>query len=159
MHKLRTYYLVSSVIVALIPACKGSTNEQDPRQSILSKHDELMQKGEQAMTIKMQLDTLQLSHFTSGGLGEDTIPLAQQKKDVRSSLIKADETMEDWMHHYKADYKGNSTKQTRAYFDTEAEKLKKLDGLYDKTITEANTLLQKLHVPVAGADHSKKISK
>jgi membrane-bound lytic murein transglycosylase len=151
MKKFKTYYIVSFALVSLMSACSRSKKEPDTQHYILSKHDELMLKGEQAMTIKMQLDTLQLSHFISGDPGADTIRLSQQKKDVRSSLIKADETMEDWMHQYKADYKGNSTKETKAYFDTEAQKLNKLDGLYDQAITEANALLQKLHVPAGNA--------
>ncbi|WP_419788562.1 hypothetical protein [Mucilaginibacter sp. SP1R1] len=155
MKKLKTYYMVSFALVALSSACSGSKNEPDTQHYILSKHDKLMLKGEQAMTIKMQLDTLQLSHITFDDPGSDTIRLAEEKNVVRSSLIKADETMEDWMHQYKADYKGNSTDETKAYFDTEADKLNKLDGLYDKAITEADALLQKLHVPAANAVHNK----
>lgn len=153
MNKIKTYYLVSSVVIMLLASCSGSKNEPDPKQYILSKHEELMQKGEQAMSIKMQLDTLQFTHFTAGDLATDTFRSAEEVKAIRASLMKADETMEDWMHQYKADYKGNSAKETNAYYHAEADKLNKLDGLYNKAIAEANVLFGKLHIPVANTTH------
>ena len=147
MNRLKTYYLVSIMLLGLAFSCSGPKNEPDPKQYILSKHDELMQKGEVAMSIKMQLDTLQLIHSTAVNPQIDTLKSVQQIKAIRASLIKADETMEDWMHQYKADYEGNSAEATNAYYQAEADKLNKLDGLYNNAISEAKGLFQKLHIP------------
>lgn len=73
MNRPKTYYLVSLAIITLTIACSEKKKEPDTKQYILSKHDQLMQKGEQAMTIKMQFDTLNLSHFTYGVMVIDTV--------------------------------------------------------------------------------------
>ncbi|WPU91728.1 hypothetical protein SNE25_20630 [Mucilaginibacter sabulilitoris] len=146
MNRLMKYRFALFSLLALMVACKQQSANQDPRQQILEKHDALMVTSEQAMSIKMRLDTLKLNNLPSGRPISDTIMDRKEITKVQHYLTKADNDMEDWMHNYQPEFKGSSTDETNAYFKKEAVKLNKLSSDFEQAITASNNLFARLHV-------------
>jgi hypothetical protein len=151
MNKTITYRLALASLLSLIAACTEQAKGPDPRKEILEKHDQLMAKSEQAVSIKMQLDTLKLSHFFTGHLITDTLAASKEITRLKHLLSEADNKMEDWMHNYQPEYKGKSLEETKAYFKTEADKLNSLDSDYKNAIAAPNELFAKLHIQTTPA--------
>jgi len=141
-----TYRFAFASLLSLMAACTEHAKSPDPRKQILEKHDQLMATSEQAVSIKMQLDTLKLSHFRTGHLITDTLTASKEITRFKRLLSEADDEMGDWMHNYKPEYKGASLEETNAYFKKEADKLNRLDSDYKNAIAAPNELFAKLHI-------------
>ena len=151
MNRIITYRLALASLLSLMAACTEQAKGPDSRKQILEKHDQLMAKSEQAMSIKMQLDTIKLSHFLTGHLITDTLATSKEIIRLKHLLSEADDKMEDWMHNYRPDYKGKSAEETNAYFKKEADKLNSLDSDYKNAIAAPNELFAKFHIQTTSA--------
>jgi hypothetical protein len=141
------------VIIAL-SACKPN-KAAHIRQQVIAAHDLLMAEEDQAVTLKMQLDSLALKTINTQQPGLDTTAEQREVKAFQDMLTRASDDMSDWMHRFDPELKGKSDDEAVQYYQNQAEKIKSLDKEYQKAINQTSTFLKGLHVapikPKAGS--------
>lgn len=146
MKKYIILLISAGIIAGFLQSCSRKPDYQIVRQQVLDQHDRLMITGEKAMNIRALLDTLDLKTIKHAHPELDT---SAERKHIRllgRSLDSADNRMSDWMHEFKADFKGNTGQDALSYFTAEKEKVNRLDTLYQQGINAAGTYLERFNM-------------
>ncbi|TDO24906.1 hypothetical protein [Pedobacter duraquae] len=151
--KLNTsFFLTAFCAVSLALVMQSCSQEPDfkvVRQEVLDQHDQLMLDGEKVMTLQMKLDTLSKSGLKTLKVNQpalDTVAEQQQIKALLNDLVKADDSMNNWMHAFNPDAEGKSNHDAVLYFKDEKVKVNQIDSLYRIALTNANTYLKRLNM-------------
>ena len=136
------------VIALLVLGLQACTNEPDfevVRKEVLDAHDKIMMDGELAINNKMKLDTIatSLDSLSKIKVISDQLSALKKINMLRAKLNHADEQMNEWMHHFKADLEGKSNQEAMDYFVSEKAKIKSLDSLYQVANKESAIYLLK----------------
>jgi hypothetical protein len=154
--KIKTIILNSSIagIMVIIGACRPN-RAPHIREQIITAHDSLMGEEDQAVTLKMQLDSLAWKTIKAEQPGLDTTAKQTELKALTGLLNRASDDMSDWMHRFDPELKGKSDDEAAQYYQNQAEKVNLLDKEYRKAINQTTTFLKNLHVdlikPKAGS--------
>lgn len=126
--------LAFCTIVLLFAACKTEPNSKVIKQEVLNIHDKLMIDGEKVIKNRMKLDSLLLSETSS------------EPRQVISNLIerlnKADESMMDWMHFFKDDFKGKNEQEDLDYYKKQMVKIRAIEDNYIKVTRESDSVIK-----------------
>ncbi|MBE7176238.1 MAG: hypothetical protein INR69_07550 [Mucilaginibacter polytrichastri] len=132
--------------LTIFTACGNVENEiKQKRDSIMTLHDQLMERGEIIVRNKLKLDTLQnnLSIFAGSMPGLDTAATKQELQVISRRLQMADNEMSDWMAAFDPVQEGKSDQEKKKYLDAEQEKLYRLNSMFDTALSQSNDYLQK----------------
>jgi len=132
-------------VIITVSACKPN-RAANIRHQVIAAHDLLMAEEDQAVTLKMQLDSLALKTINAKQPGLDTTSEQREVKEFQSMLTKASDDMSDWMHRFDPELKGKSDDESVQYYQNQAEKIKSLDKEYQKAINQTSAFLKGLHV-------------
>jgi hypothetical protein len=64
---------------------------------------------------------------------------------VQMHLEAADDSMNNWMHHFEPDVTGKSNEEAVHYFEEEKVKIQKVDSLFKREIKSADAYLRKFN--------------
>lgn len=130
-------------IVAGMAACSPSNDYLKVREDVMTLHDSVMMKNDRIVNQEMKIDTLlrNLGRLKSSKPNVDTADVRKNLSALQKELEMAEESMNEWMHRFQPDVEGKSNQEAVTYFTKEAEKIKKIDQLYDEKIKKADTYL------------------
>jgi hypothetical protein len=154
MKQLMIILFLITGSILLIPACNNTSDYKVARQQVLDSHDKLMGLGETAMSLKMCLDTLDLNKIKRFDPQTDTVAERNNILLISKGLNDADEKMSDWMHKFKADYKGSSAQDAFNYYLDQKAKVETLDSIYKDRIAIAGAYMKRFHIQhMSGSSH------
>ena len=149
--KILSKLLFFTLILFAMQACQHKPEYIAVRQQVLDQHDQLMNVGGTAMSLKMSLDSLDLKILKQSHPDLDTVAERGQIASISGSLNDADEKMSDWMHAFHADFKGKSDHETLEYFNGQKAKVATLDNIYKQRVAKARVYLKQFGLTMAEA--------
>ena len=144
--------IISLVVSVITQSCESNPDFKIIRQQVLDGHDQLMSVSEQAMNMKIMLDTLDLVQLKQAHPELDTVAERAALLQLSESLGNADDRMSDWMHNFNTDFKGSPDQAAAAYFIDQKKKVAQLDSLYKSRIGAANDYLKKFNIKTLPPD-------
>lgn len=124
------------IVISILVACKTEPDAKAIRKEVLNIHDKLMVDGQKLMRNKMQLDTILLNEKAK------SLPDSSKLADLISRLNQADEKMMDWMHFFKADFKGKTAEDDMAYYKSQMIKIRAVEDEYINVIRASDSALK-----------------
>lgn len=134
-------------MVFLFSACKTEPDAQAVKKEVLNIHDKLMMDGEKVVKNKMKLDSVLKSDKIKST--DDSLKVA----DLSARLNKADESMMDWMHFFKDDFKGKNEQEDLEYYKSQMVKVRQVEDSYIKVTRESDSVLKVYNVLPANQMH------
>lgn len=137
MKNLSILFLIISLAII---SCSTQPDSKAIRKEVLNIHDKLMVDGEKVITNKMKLDSVLKFHKLMSKV--DSYNLSY----LISRLNKADENMMDWMHFFKADFKGKNEQEDLEYYKSEMIRIRAVEDSFIKVTRESDSVLKKYKV-------------
>lgn len=141
MKKLIT---VCSIAIATI-SCKPKADVNKVKEETMELHDVVMANHGKIIDNQMKIDTL-LKDLNDLKVKFPAIDTAVEKAEMTKlleNLVKAEESMNDWMHNFNADYQNKPDTAILNYYQKEYNKISKVDQLYKNEIKKSSTYLAK----------------
>lgn len=141
MTKLITVCIIAIVTVS----CKPKADVNKVKEETMKLHDVVMAEHSKIIDNQMKIDTLLRSLVDLKGKFP-TIDTAVEKAEmtkIYGNLVKAEESMNDWMHNFNANYKDELETEILNYYKKELDKISKVDLLYQTEIKKSSTYLSK----------------
>lgn len=134
------------ILLLAFAACKDNKKDEKALESqVMDLHEKVMADGETAIQNKMKMDTLLLKK-DSIKTAYPTLDTSVENKTMRnlsSQILKADDTMSDWMHNYNPDFKGKSHEEIMQYLAQQKNKVTQINARYKAVIQTSNQYLLK----------------
>jgi hypothetical protein len=113
----------------------GSDNPNQPLyDQVMDIHDEVMPRSEDIYQLKKELQEK---------IASTPDLIAEKKKELEmmiAELDSADQSMMDWMHHFRPLPDSADQEKAREYLESEMEKIKKVRDLTYESIEKAKSL-------------------
>ncbi|MCF2443354.1 hypothetical protein L0657_05250 [Dyadobacter sp. CY345] len=124
----------------------GTSHRANPKtKSLMDLHDSAMPNMEEIMTIKKQLTNI-ANQLDSQNVVNPSSQLQNQKKqasDLIQQLVKADKSMMDWMHQYRADtLETLDEHQQEAYIASQTAKMDLVNIQMQDVITKSKQFIK-----------------
>ncbi|MCJ0743449.1 hypothetical protein [Pedobacter montanisoli] len=128
-----------------ITACKPKQDATTVKNETMKIHDQVMANHGKIIANQMKIDTLlkDMKALKQQFSSIDTIQEKTNLKTMLNRLLKAEESMNDWMHHFNPDYNNTNMDSVIYYYKTEKQKINVIDSLYKREIQESNQYLSK----------------
>lgn len=133
--KYVTIQAISLIVLSFFNGCKTEPDADAVKKEVLNIHDKLMIDGEKVVKNRIKLDSV----LKTGQINpQNSLALA----GLISRLNKADENMMDWMHFFKADFKGKTDQQELDYYKSEMIKIRAVEDSYIKVTRQSDSVLK-----------------
>ncbi|RYY07362.1 MAG: hypothetical protein EOP43_03490 [Sphingobacteriaceae bacterium] len=73
----------------------------------------------------------------------DTSAENKKMRGLSSQILKADDTMSDWMHNYNPDFKGKPHEEVMQYLEQQKKQVSQINAQYKMLIQATNNYLLK----------------
>lgn len=123
-------------VFLLFSSCKTEPDSKAVKKEVLNIHDKLMMDGEKVVKNKMKLGSVLKSDKVKSA--KDSLKIA----DLISSLNQADESMMDWMHYFKDDFKGKNEQEDLEYYKSQMVKVRQVEDNYIKVTRAYDSVLK-----------------
>lgn len=141
---MKTLILIAAMAIFAV-ACQPKADVTTIKDETMKLHDVVMADHSKIIGNQMKIDTLLRS------LGDlktkfPTIDTAAEKVELQklmTDLVKAEESMNDWMHNFNGDFKNEADTAVYNYYKKEHDKIAKVDELYKTEIKKSDTYLIK----------------
>lgn len=130
-------------IAFLFSSCKTEPDSIAVKKEVLNIHDKLMMDGEKVVKNKMKLESVLKSYKVKSA--EDSLKIA----DLINRLNKADESMMDWMHFFKDDFKGKNEQEDLEYYKSQMVKVRQVEDNYIKVTRSSDSVLKIYYIAPA----------
>ena len=127
-------FLSVAGILLILSSCSDSASLEKDRKALMDLHDKEMAKMGQIFNLKEQLNALSDSVSSE----EDKI-LFKERID---RLQEANESMMEWMRNYQEPATDMPADEQKAYFASEADKMKQVENLIGQSIDSAQIVLK-----------------
>jgi len=143
MKKLIT---ISAIIIFAI-ACKPKADIKTIKADTMKLHDVVMANHSKIIDNQMKIDTLlrNLNDLKSKFPAVDTVNEKAEMMKLLADLVKAEESMNDWMHNFNGEFNSKTDAAIFNYYQKEHDKIAKVDQLYQTEIKKSNTYLSKFN--------------
>ncbi len=143
MKKLITICIITIVAVA----CKPKADVKTIKDETMKLHDIVMAEHGKIIDNQMKIDTLlkNLGDLKSKFPVIDTAVEKAEMVSLMADLVIAEESMNDWMHKFNADFTNKADTAMFNYFKTEYDKIAKVNELYQLEIKISSTYLSKFN--------------
>lgn len=133
--------LIAIIAVACTPQEDGSAIKEET----MKLHDQVMADHSKIIANQMKIDTLLQSLSTLKEINPslDTIAEKTSLTKLKVDLVAAEESMNDWMHKFNADYTNKADWEVIHYYKQQRDKIAKIDSLYRKEIKRSDAYLTK----------------
>lgn len=134
------------MLIAIVAmACTPKENASAIKEETMKLHDQVMADHSKIIANQMKIDTLLLSLSTLKAEIPtlDTLVEKEALRKLKTNLVVAEESMNDWMHKFNADYNNEVDWEVIHYYKQQRDKIAKIDSLYRKEIKRSNTYLTK----------------
>lgn len=116
---MKQSFIAAALVMLALSSCSDPKAKQKALlDDIIKMHDKAMSGEDKAQTQKMKLDTML----------KQNPALNQEGAFVKSDLMAADSTMEEWMHNFNPEYKGKSDREIEQYLNEQKKQLSKVEG-------------------------------
>lgn len=132
-------YLKILLLSLVFAGCKSNPDSTAVKKEVLNIHDKLMVDGEKVIKNRMKLDTLLMIKRKEASA--DTSSLIA----IINKLNRADESMMDWMHFFKDDFKGKNEVEDLAYYQSQMIKIREVEDSFIKVTKESDSVLKKIN--------------
>ncbi|RZJ63104.1 MAG: hypothetical protein EOO47_28900 [Flavobacterium sp.] len=112
-------------------------------------HDVVMADHGKIVNIQMRLDTL-LNNLTALKLKNPSVDTLTEKSKIKAilaDLVKAEDSMNDWMHKFDADYKATEHIDALSYYKHELVRITAIDKQYKTELKKSDDYLKKFVKP------------
>ncbi|TKC02748.1 hypothetical protein FA045_04765 [Pedobacter cryotolerans] len=126
-------------------ACKPKADVNTIKDETMKLHDVVMANHSKIIGHQMKIDTL-LKNLVDLKTKFPSIDTAAEKLEMQKlmiDLVKAEESMNDWMHNFNGDFKNEADTAVYNYYKKEHDKIAKVDELYKSEIKKSDTYLAK----------------
>jgi GTPase involved in cell partitioning and DNA repair len=143
MKNILFLFLIGVVLGCAQP--QKTDNYKVVRDEVMQFHDSVMEDQGVIVKNQMKVDTLlrDLKGLKTKFPDIDTVQEAAALKSLRERLVKADDSMNNWMHQFEPDVTGKSNVEAVAYFQAEKKKIAAIDSVYKQEIKSSDTYLKK----------------
>lgn len=133
------------LLVFAIASCKQQRDYKASRDEVIKVHDIVMADQGKVVDQQMKLNEMlgNLSDLKEKYPDIDTLKEKDSIAIVRDRLIVAEEAMSTWMHEFEPDVTGKSNDEAIAYFESEKQKIQKVDTLFKAELKRAAAYLSK----------------
>jgi hypothetical protein len=141
MTKLITVCFIAIAIIS----CKPKADVNKIKEQTMELHDVVMANHSKVIDNQMKIDTLLkgLNDLKVKFPAIDTAVEKAEMKKLLESLVKAEESMNDWMHNFNADYQNKLDTAILNYYQKEYDKISKVHQVYNNEIKKSSTYLSK----------------
>ncbi len=141
MTKLITVCLIAIATIS----CKPKADVNKVKEETMELHDVVMANHGKIIDNQMKIDTLLkgLNDLKAKFPAIDTAVEKAEMTMLLENLVKAEESMNDWMHNFNADYQNKLDTAILNYYQKEYNKISKVDQLYQNEIKKSSTYLAK----------------
>ncbi len=134
------YVIVFAIIMA---ACTPKKDASAIKEETMKLHDQVMADHSKIIANQMKIDTLLQSLSTL----KAAIPTLDTEKNafrkLKADLVVAEESMNDWMHNFNAEYSNDEGWEVIHYYKQQRDQIATIGDLYRKEIKRANAYLTK----------------
>lgn len=142
--------IIAFFILAIATAsCQPKENAETVKGETMKIHDVVMADHSKIVNNQMKLDTL-LNNLPTLKLKDPTIDTTTEKSKIKAilaDLVKAEESMNDWMHKFDAAYKPTEHIDALSYYKHELARISAIDKMYKEELKKSDDYLQKLNKP------------
>jgi hypothetical protein len=126
-------------------ACKPKADVTTIKDETMKLHDVVMADHSKIIGNQMKIDTLlkNLGDLKTKFPAIDTATEKVEMQKLMTDLVKAEESMNDWMHNFNGDFKNEADTAIYNYYKREHDKIAKVDELYKTEIKKSDTYLAK----------------
>ncbi len=138
--------LLAGFLAVCLSACEPAADYKAVRKEVVDEHDKVMLDSERALENRDRLERflLRLDSVKQVKTALDTMKVREELQALNEKLTSADLDMETWMKEFDAELGDKSNSEAVAYFYGEKEKLRKMDTLFQKLLTESGDYLRRL---------------
>ncbi|MES3018721.1 MAG: hypothetical protein V4721_13120 [Bacteroidota bacterium] len=138
--------LLAGFLAVCFSACEPAADYKTVRKEVVDEHDKVMLDSERALENRDRLERflLKLDSVKQVKPALDTMKVRKELQTLNKKLNSADLEMETWMKEFDAELGDKSNSEAVAYFNGEKEKLRKMDTLFQKLLTESGEYLRRL---------------
>ena len=128
------------LMLLFFAACKTEPDANAVKKEVLNIHDKLMMDGEKVVKNRIKLDSI----LKSGKIKslEDSLKMA----NLINQLNKADESMMDWMHFFKDDFRGKNEQENMAYYKLQMIKVRAIEDQYIQVTKVSDSVLKNYNI-------------
>lgn len=141
---MKKLILIAAMAIFAV-ACQPKTDANTIKEETMKLHDVVMADHSKIIGNQMKIDTL-LKNLGDLKTKFPTIDTAAEKIEMQklmTDLVKAEESMNDWMHNFNGDFKNEADTAVYNYYIKEHDKIAKVDELYKSEIKKSDTYLAK----------------
>lgn len=141
---MKKLILIAAIAIFAV-ACQPKTDVNTIKEETMKLHDVVMADHSKIIGNQMKIDTL-LKNLGDLKTKFPTIDTAAEKIEMQklmTDLVKAEESMNDWMHNFNGDFKNEADTAIYNYYKNEHDKIAKVDELYKSEIKKSDTYLAK----------------
>lgn len=143
-------YIIALLVISIaVISCKPKENPETVKTETMKIHDVVMADHSKIVGNQMKLDTL-LNSLPAIKLKDSTVDTLAERANMRAilaDLTKAEDSMNDWMHKFDADYKPTEHIDELSYYKHELARILAIDKQYKTELKKSDTYLQKFSKP------------
>ncbi|WP_240186716.1 hypothetical protein [Pedobacter namyangjuensis] len=137
------------IISIALASCQSKENVETIKAETMKIHDIVMADHSKIVNNQMKLDTL-LNNLPTLKLKNPEIDTLAEKTKIKliiEDLVKAEDSMSDWMHNFNADYKPTEHIDELSYYKHELVRISAIDKQYKSEIKKSDAYLKKFSKP------------
>ncbi|RZK91807.1 MAG: hypothetical protein EOO98_05010 [Pedobacter sp.] len=137
------------IISIALASCQSKENVETVKAETMKIHDVVMADHGKIVNNQMRLDTL-LNNLTALKLKNPSVDTLAEKSKIKAilaDLVKAEDSMNDWMHKFDADYKPTEHIDALSYYKHELVRITAIDKQYKTELKKSDDYLQKFAKP------------
>jgi len=137
------------IISIALASCQSKENVETIKAETMKIHDIVMADHNKIVNNQMKLDTL-LNNLPTLKLKNPEIDTLAEKTNIKliiADLVKAEDSMNDWMHKFDADYKPTEHIDALSYYKHELARISAIDKMYKAELKKSDDYLQKIGKP------------
>ena len=133
------------MLLVALASCSQQVDYKGSRDEVIKVHDIVMADQGKVVDQQMKLDEMlkDMSALKAKNPNIDTLQERDSITIVRDRLVGAEEAMSTWMHEFEPDVTGKSNEEAIAYFNSEKQKIQKVDTLFKVELKRAEAYLSK----------------
>ncbi|HVW96740.1 MAG TPA: hypothetical protein VHA56_12295 [Mucilaginibacter sp.] len=126
------------LIASAFCGCKNANKDAEKSaamKDVMAIHEKVMDVDGQVIANRMKLDTL---------LKQTELASKDTAEMLKKKLSDAEDSMENWMHHFDYEQKGKSDDEVISYMKEQKKLITAIDSQLNVAVAESNQYLKKI---------------
>lgn len=141
---MKNIHILSLALFIFLTGCSSSSDaNRQIQDEMIAIHDEVMPMMGDFVRKIQKIDTIlvNMDQYKTQTPELDTAQQRLELTELQNRLENAHDSMNDWMHDLNLNFDGMSKDETKAYLETEKEKIQEINTEFNRVSAAADSAL------------------